>query len=202
MTDEPIDPRALRSRKAMLAAAGALLAEEGLEAVTHQAVATRAGVGRATVYRHWPQVLDLRLAVLSANEHDLPPAPAHVNAAAGADPRGELAFHLRTIATRFDESANAVLAAVIGGAEHDKGMRRLREKLVTPMVKSLRPALTAAIERGLVRPDVTAEAFAMATIGPLFYQRFLLGIPLDAATVDAVLAMAWRANAPTPAHDR
>ncbi|MGY5103533.1 helix-turn-helix domain-containing protein [Streptomyces sp. 900105245] len=35
----------------MVAAATALLTEGGLEAVTHQTVATRAGVGRATVYR-------------------------------------------------------------------------------------------------------------------------------------------------------
>jgi AcrR family transcriptional regulator len=198
MVDQPTDPRALRSREAMLSAAGVLLAEAGLEAVTHQAVAARAGVGRATVYRHWPQLLDLRLAVLSAGEHDLPPVPAHLNAASGADPRAELAFHLRTIATRFDQSANAVIAGVTGGAEYDESMRGLREKLVTPMIDSLRPALTVAVERGLLRTDTTAETFAMVTIGPLFYQRFLLGNPLDDATVDAVLNTAWRAYAPTP----
>jgi AcrR family transcriptional regulator len=178
----------------MLAAGGALLAEEGLEAVTHQAVAARASVGRATAYRHWPQLLDLRLAVLSASEHDLPPA----DATAGADPRAELAFHLRAIARRLHESAGAVVAAVIGGAEHDEGMQGLRERLVMPMIDALRPALTEASERGLLRPDVTAEAFAMATIGPLFYQRFLLGHPLDDATVEAVVDTAWRAYAPTP----
>jgi AcrR family transcriptional regulator len=198
MVDEPTDPRALRSRETMLSAAGALLAAEGLEAVTHQAVAARAGVGRATVYRHWPQLLDLRLAVLSAGEHDLPPAPAHLSAAAGADPRAELAFHLRTIATRFHHTASAVFAAVTGGAEYDEGMRRLRENSVTAMIDALRPALTAAVQRGLLRTDTTAETFATATIGPLFYQRFLLGNPLDDATVDAVLDTAWRAYAPTP----
>ncbi|MEJ1110872.1 MULTISPECIES: TetR/AcrR family transcriptional regulator [unclassified Kribbella] len=192
--NQPTDPRAVRSREAMLAAGGALLAEEGLEAVTHQAVAARAGVGRATAYRHWPQLLDLRLAVLSASEHDLPLA----DAAAGTDPRAELAFHLRAIARRLHESAGAVVAAVIGGAEHDEGMQVLRERLVQPMTDALRPALTEATERGLLRSDVTAETFAMATIGPLFYQRFLLGHPLDDATVEAVVDIAWRAYAPTP----
>ncbi|MFJ8036087.1 helix-turn-helix domain-containing protein [Streptomyces sp. NPDC096032] len=50
----------------MDAAATALLTEGGLEAVTHQTVATRAGVGRATVYRHWASLLHLRLAALEA----------------------------------------------------------------------------------------------------------------------------------------
>ena len=190
--DQPTDPRAVRSRDAMLAAGGALLAADGLEAVTHQAVATRAGVGRATAYRHWPQLLDLRLAVLSASEHDLPAGHRE----AGADPRAELAFHLRAIANRIHESAGAVVAAVIGGAEHDEGMRELRERLVKPMVDALRPALAEATERGLLRTDTTAEQFAMATIGPLFYQRFLAGRPLDNATVDAILDAAWRAYAP------
>jgi AcrR family transcriptional regulator len=196
--DEPTDPRAVRSREAMLAAAGALLAEEGLEAVTHQAVAARASVGRATVYRHWPQLLDLRLAVLSASEHALPAAPAHLSAASGADPRAELAFHLRNIAARFHESAGAVVAGIIGGAEYDERMRWLREKLVRPMIDSFRPALAVATERGLLRSEVTAEGFAMVTMGPLFYQRFLIGDPLDDATVDAVLETGWRAYAATP----
>ena len=196
MVDQPTDPRAVRSREAMLTAGGALLAEVGLEAVTHQAVAARAGVGRATAYRHWPQLLDLRLAVLSASEHDLPPAPAPRKAAAGPDPRAELAFHLQAIAGRLHQSAGAVVAAVIGGAEHDEDMQGLREKLVQPMIDALRPALTQATERGLLRPDTTAETFAMATIGPLFYQRFLLGHPLDDATVDAVVDIAWQAYAP------
>ncbi|MGW1622851.1 TetR/AcrR family transcriptional regulator [Streptomyces sp. NPDC002172] len=65
------DPRLLRSREAMVAAATALLTDGGLEAVTHQTVATRAGAGRATVYRHWPSLLDLRLAALEAG---MPPS--------------------------------------------------------------------------------------------------------------------------------
>jgi AcrR family transcriptional regulator len=186
----------------MLAAAKALLAEDGLDAVTHQAVASRARVGRATVYRHWPQLLDLRLSVLSAAEHDLPPAPALLSAASGGDPRAELAFHLRSIATRFHKSAGIVVAAIIGGAEHDAAMRRLRTKLVKPMIDSLRPALAAAVERGLLRPELTAETFAMATIGPLFYQRFLLGKPPDGAIVDAILDSAWQAHVETSAPPR
>src|SRR3954453_892705 len=48
------DPRVARSRQAALAAARTLLEQEGPAAVTHQRVAAHAGIGRATVYRHWP----------------------------------------------------------------------------------------------------------------------------------------------------
>ena len=47
----PPDPRTVRSREAILAAARHLLLHHGPAAVTHQRVAEQAGVGRATVSR-------------------------------------------------------------------------------------------------------------------------------------------------------
>ena len=54
-----------RSRKAMLEAARDLLVREGPAGVTHQRVAVQAGVGRATVYRHWPRTDQLLLDAMS-----------------------------------------------------------------------------------------------------------------------------------------
>ena len=55
------DPRFLRSQQAIVNAARQLLLSHGPTAVTHAQVAEAAGVGRATVYRHWPRT-DLLLA--------------------------------------------------------------------------------------------------------------------------------------------
>ncbi|MFF0291753.1 TetR/AcrR family transcriptional regulator [Streptomyces sp. NPDC005262] len=186
--EERTDPRLLRSRDAMVSAATALLTEGGLEAVTHQSVAIRAGVGRATVYRHWPGLLDLRLAALEAGMPPLPPAPAKLRAASGNDPRAELVHHMSALAERWDdEQAGAVLAAVLGGSRHDEGMRRLRESLVSQIADALRPAVAAAVECGRLRPGVTPETFAMATAGPLFFERFLAGNRLGRDTVEAIV---------------
>ncbi|MGW0211710.1 TetR/AcrR family transcriptional regulator [Streptomyces sp. NPDC003233] len=184
----------MRSREAMVAAATELLTEGGLEAVTHQAVATRAGVGRATVYRHWPGLLDLRLAALEAGMPPLPPLPEERRAASGADPRAEVIHHMSVLAERWDdEQAGAVLAAILGGSRHDEGMRRLRESLVNQIADALRPAVAAAVERGELRPDVTPETMAMATAGPLFFERFLAGNRLGGDTVEVVVDAALRA---------
>ena len=56
-----MDPRLARTREAALGAATDLLTEFGMTALTHQNVAARAGLGRATVYRHWPTTVDLLL---------------------------------------------------------------------------------------------------------------------------------------------
>ncbi|MGW4518468.1 TetR/AcrR family transcriptional regulator [Streptomyces sp. NPDC004393] len=187
------DPRLLRSREAIVAAATALLTESGLEAVTHQTVAARAGVGRATVYRHWPSLLDLRLTALEAGIPPLPPAPEHLRAASDNDPRAELIHRLGELAEPWDEEqAGAVLAAILGGSRHDEGIRRLRESLVHQIAEALRPAVTAAIQRGRLRPDVTPETFAMATAGPLFFERFLAGNRLDRDAVSAVVDAALK----------
>jgi AcrR family transcriptional regulator len=197
MQEERVDPRQVRSREAMVGAAPTLLTEGGLEAVTHQAVATRAGVGRATVYRHWPDVLGLRLAALQAGMPPLSPAPEDVRAASGDEPRAELVHYLRQLGERLDDAqAGAVLAAVLGGAQYDDGMQHLRQTLLTQIVDALRPAITAAVNRGRLRDDVTAETFAMTAVGPLVYQRFLVGARLGHDTVDAVVDAALRAWAP------
>ncbi len=52
----------------MLDAARELLAREGPDAVTHQRVARQAGVGRATVYRHWPRREQLVLDTMAGVE--------------------------------------------------------------------------------------------------------------------------------------
>ncbi|MEU6806807.1 TetR/AcrR family transcriptional regulator [Streptomyces neyagawaensis] len=197
MTEERADPRQVRSREAMVTAATALLTEGGLEAVTHQAVAARAGVGRATVYRHWADLLGLRLAALEAGMPPLSPAPEDVRAASGAEPRAELVHYLRQLGERLDDAqAGAVLAAVLGGAQYDDGMQHLRQTVLTQIVDSLRPAVTAAVARGRLRDDVTAETFAMTTVGPLVHQRFLVGARLGHDMVDAVVDAALRAWAP------
>lgn len=180
-----------------MTAATALLTEGGLEAVTHQAVAARAGVGRATVYRHWADLLGLRLAALEAGMPPLSPAPEDVRTASGAEPRAELVHYLRQLGERLDDAqAGAVLAAVLGGAQHDDGMRHLRQTVLTQLVDALRPAVTAAVAQGCLRADVTAETFAMTTVGPLVYQRFLAGARLGHDAVDAVVDAALRAWAP------
>ena len=50
----PGRPRSERARRAILQAANELLEGGGLVAVTVEAIAERAGVSKATVYRWWP----------------------------------------------------------------------------------------------------------------------------------------------------
>jgi AcrR family transcriptional regulator len=67
--DEPQERRdAARNRDALLAAADALIGEHGVDAVTMDAVAARAGVGKGTVFRRFESREGLMAAVLNRSE--------------------------------------------------------------------------------------------------------------------------------------
>ncbi len=59
VADPHVDPRVARTRVAVLTAAREVLVDDGWEGVTVARVAERSGYARTTLYRHWPQRLDL-----------------------------------------------------------------------------------------------------------------------------------------------
>ncbi|MFD8597089.1 TetR/AcrR family transcriptional regulator [Kitasatospora sp. NPDC059646] len=85
---------AARNRAAVLAAAGRLFAEHGVDAVSMDQVATAAGVGKGTLFRRFGDKSGLAVALLDARERELqegilrgpaplgPGAPAEERAAA------------------------------------------------------------------------------------------------------------------------
>ncbi|QFR01557.1 TetR/AcrR family transcriptional regulator [Streptomyces phaeolivaceus] len=182
------DPRALRSRAAALAAAAQLLVEGGPERVTHAAVAERAGIGRATVYRHWPDVQSLLLDTLAADARPL--------LGLGDGPiREELITDLQRQIEWFNQPVSAsVTAAVIERAARDEGVRRIRDEMFGRSDEHFVARLTAAVDRGELRPGAEENARELIShiIGPLLFQRFMLGVRLDTdmavRTVDMALA--------------
>ena len=68
----PGRPRSERAERAILDAALELFAESGVGGVCMEAVAARAGVGKATIYRRWPGKEDLLLDALALLKSPLP----------------------------------------------------------------------------------------------------------------------------------
>ncbi len=68
-------PRSDKAHKAILAAAAELLLARGLSAVSMDAVAERAGVSKATIYRWWPTKETLALDALYTEWAAARPSP-------------------------------------------------------------------------------------------------------------------------------
>jgi AcrR family transcriptional regulator len=123
-------------REAILAAALATLAENGLAAVQIAPVAERAGIAAGTVYRYFPTKAELVAAVVAglANAE----VAALARAAAGAPgPLSALAAAIATFAMRTLARRHLVLALTAEAGEPE----------FIPALASFRRALAAAIEK-------------------------------------------------------
>src|SRR5256885_5809647 len=132
MTSPATDPRAARSREAILAAAFDLLAREGPGAITHQRVAQQADVGRATVYRHWAAPEDLLRDVLFSAELPFFATPA-------LPLRSWLHAELRQLADELALPAVASLAIALMEQTRPGGVRGRPHRHITAITQRLPP---------------------------------------------------------------
>ena len=177
------DPRVARTRAAVRAAVRRLVHESGFEAVTHQRVAAAAGVGRASVYRHWPHRADLLLDGLA----DVEPEPSSWTSS------GDLAADLERELGRLQRILNdspfvPELLALLGRAEWDPPLRALQQRLLRQGTGGLRQALEHGVARGDLPGDLDIDEASARLAGPLFYQRLLANQTIDDAFVAAVVA--------------
>src|SRR5438477_1947056 len=106
-------PRSAAARNAIVRAARELLAEGGPAAVTMEGVAARAGVGKPTVYRWWPDRHAVAMAALMESDAKRP---------AGASSRSSiqaLRQQLRTIAERFSTRTGRHVTTMIAASDRD-----------------------------------------------------------------------------------
>ncbi|USX53653.1 TetR/AcrR family transcriptional regulator [Lentzea sp. HUAS12] len=181
MTSET-DPRYLRSREAILNAARELLLESGPTAVTHAQVAEQAGVGRATVYRHWPQVAPLLLEAMATVPMPFLDSPSTPS-------REWLRRELTAIANQLElDDVRAVSTTLANAALWDETMNARRAQFAGILTDRLAAALDDARARGELVPALPSRDAAAMTIGPLFYRATIERAPTGAALIEAAIA--------------
>ncbi|MEV5732172.1 TetR/AcrR family transcriptional regulator [Streptomyces sp. NPDC052292] len=168
--------RSDRSRRAIYAAALALVGEAGYRKTTVEAIAARAGVGKQTIYRWWSSKADVLLEAFL----DLGQQAAQ---AAGQQPHtlpdtGDLAADLKTVlrATvdelldpRFEAPARALAAE---GLVDEQLGREFVGKLLEPQLQLYVDRLRSAQDTGAVRPDIDPRIGLELFVSPLA-QRWL-----------------------------
>jgi AcrR family transcriptional regulator len=178
------DPRAARSREAILVAARELLASEGPGAVTHQRVSREAGVGRATVYRHWPRSEQLLLDVME--DADLP---------LFKDPerpvRPWLHRQLRRLADELMPPAVAGLSlAMMQSAIWDAEVARRRDESTKTIEERIHAAIRSAVAGQELETDAEPADLVSMLVGPIVYrtamQRDVVPDGLIARLLDSI----------------
>jgi AcrR family transcriptional regulator len=166
----PGRPRSERARRAILGAAADLLLDEGTAQVSMDAVAERAGVSKATIYRWWPS--KERLALEALLEW----------AATGSSPRetgslrGDLLALMRPWVREIRRRPfGRVIAALVSEAQSDPEFaEEYRRHFVEQRRAPMRAAFERAIARGEAPADLDLEVALDLIYGPV-YHRLLHG---------------------------
>jgi AcrR family transcriptional regulator len=181
-------PRSAAARDAILTAARAILDESGPSGLTMEGVAARAGVGKPTIYRWWPDRHAVAMAAL------LDEAPAAAPATRAQPPlaalKRQLALIADTFAARTGRNVVSMITASHGETELSKAFRN---HFVLARREEGRALLLEARRRGELRAGFDLDVALDAIYGPLFFRLLLGHAPMDGAFTRRHLALVLRA---------
>ena len=164
-TRPPGRPRSEQAEQAIIEATLDLFAEQGFEGVCVEAVAARAGVGKATIYRRWPNKEELLLAAFGSLKSPFPEPK-------GVSVRDDLLAMVEVMcADKADPRKARRYALLLGeGEKYPRLMARYKETIVEPRREAMRAVIRRGIQAGELRPDTDIE-IAMLTLTGVIMAR-------------------------------
>jgi AcrR family transcriptional regulator len=186
----PGRPRSCAADQAILDSAIEVFAESGLDGLTVEGVAARAGVGKATIYRRYPCKVDLVIAAARALTEAESPRPD--TGSVDGDLRAIARSLVRLVTTTV---AGRAVPQLVAEAGRNVEMRSAQSQFIAGRRSGTMEAVRRGVERGELRADTDVEMVADLVAAPIFYRHLVSGDPLDARFADRVVAAAlapWR----------
>src|SRR3954454_1806725 len=187
MTDSPRSTRGGRPRDpsrdgVIRAAILRLLAEVGYGALTMDAVASEAGVGKATIYRRWRTKQDLVVDTISDLNRDVatPPDTGSLE--------GDLRQMLRSMVTVITGPTGAATLSLLSTVPHQPALAEaFRNGPLAVWRDSFAQVWERAEQRGEVPAGISTSVLSETTSALLVQRWLLTGEPVDEAYADQVL---------------
>jgi AcrR family transcriptional regulator len=176
-------PRSEEAHRAILDATLDLLVEVGFSAMTVEGVASRAGVGKATIYRRWPSKLPLVVEAFGQ-------LPGFEDVDTG-NLQEDLKKMLRSYLQAFHSSPlAAVLPSLAGERTHNPELSELFEPVSKGRRQPLLRAFERAIDRGEVPATLDIELAADLVVGPIAVALFFKGGRINPRMVGPMVDLA------------
>src|SRR5580700_6407848 len=164
----PGRPRSEQARVAILRSALKLLGQNGFSELTIESVAARAGVGKATVYRWWPNKAALIADAFASS------TTRKLHFPDTGSVRADMSQQMHQVIKIFSSRRGRIVSAILGGGQSDRDLiAAFRERFLWPRRREAYATLERGILRGELRKDVDKDLLLDALYGPI-YMRFLI----------------------------
>lgn len=175
--------RSSEAEKAVLDAAYDLLLHEGLEATTVEAIANKAKVSKATIYKWWPNRASVIMSAFLREARGALPYPEEL------EPEN-IVERLQTMAMEFHGAIGSMICALIAEGQSDPEIAQaFREGYIFARRKQGVELVKRAIAKKLIRPadpDVVLDLL----YAPLYYRLLVGHQPLSEAFVREHVSLA------------
>jgi AcrR family transcriptional regulator len=175
-------PRDPKRRDAILRAAIELISDVGYDRTTVEAIASRAGVSKPTIYRRWPGgkkeiVIDaIRL------KHEAADTPDQGSL------RADLLALLQTMVEHLHEDTHLAGGLISQLRDSEELSALMRDEVVTHERRRVGRLLDRAVERGELSPEGRITPLFHDIAGSLIFTRAVIsGEPLDGAFLNELV---------------
>lgn len=186
----PGRPRSEEAHGAILDASLELIREGGYDALTMDAIASRAGVGKATVYRRWSTKETLVAEALERLMRAIPVPDT-------GSTEGDLRRMMRDALGMYkDPSTGALLSGLVAAmARSELIAQAIRSGFIAARRDALRQVLERGVARGELQKGLDLDLALDLLGGPLFYRFLITGGPVDERLTRGVVEAVLRAFA-------
>lgn len=157
----PGRPRSERAEKAIIESTLDLLAEEaGVAGVTIEAVAARAGVGKTTIYRRWPNKERLIIEAMASMKTPVQEPP-------GVSVREDLEILAKAVRPGNDPRADCLWNIFGGATKHPELARQYKQEVIEPRREIMRGVFRRGIETGEIDRDIDIDVAISMIVGAI-----------------------------------
>ena len=174
MTEAPTRgrPRSPEAHRAILEATLELLVEGGFRALSMDAVAARAGVGKATIYRRWRSKTELVSAAVKLLNAD-------IDLADTGTLRGDYLAIARQAMGAVSTSVSTIAPRLVAEATGEPELHAIfLDELVVPRRRALKTLLRRAEDRGEIRTGLDYDIVVDLLAGPVMYRLLVAAVGL------------------------
>ncbi len=177
-----VDPRIERSRQVILGAALEELGKIGYGGFTIESVAVRAGVGKSTIYRYWPDKLALIADAFQTFHEDTLP---DVKSGSAREKVARVLHHVAEIVA--SSTFSSCIPALIDAAERDDNLRKFYMRFQRAARRPLIKVIDDGVADGRFPPHIDPQLAAFALLGAIFFCRLMTSRRFDPDHVDDLI---------------